>query len=78
VTKSIPILIDCLCDAIDEQHRATNKAFFTERFVSYGDGRSLETALRSCLAILQPFNQGDSIPACYAEGVDCGSHQEAA
>ena len=78
MSQSIPILIDCLRDAIDEQHRTTNKSFFTERFVSYGDGRALETALRSCLAILQPFNQGDPIPLGYTEGMDCGSQQEVA
>jgi hypothetical protein len=78
VTPAIPVLIDCLRDALDEQHRSTNKCFFTQRFVSYGDGRSLETALRSCLAILEPFNQGDPLLACDSEGMDCGSHQEAA
>lgn len=78
MTPAIPVLIDCLRDAIDEQHRATNKAFFTERFVSYGDGRAIETALRSCLAILAPFDQNDPIPTWDAEGLDCGSQQETA
>ena len=78
MSQAIPILIDCLRDAIDEQHRATNKAFFTERFVSYGDGRAIETALRSCIAILEPFNKSDPLLACHTEGLDCGSQKKVA
>ena len=78
MTPAIPVLIDCLRDAIDEQHRLTNKCFFTERFVSYGDGRAVETALRSCLAILEPFHQDHPLPLSHAEGLDCRPQQEAA
>ena len=77
MTPALPILIDCLRDAIDEQHKITNRHFFAQRFVSYGDARAIEQALRSALAILEPHAAPDPIPACDACGLDHGSQQEA-
>ena len=78
MTPALPILIDCIKDAIDDQRKITNRHFFAQRFVSYGDARAIEQALRAALAILEPHVKPDPLPACDALGLDHGSEQEAA
>lgn len=55
-------------DALDDTHRQANRMFFSQRFVSYGDLRAREEAVRSCLRILEPYRPTDKVPAVEHHG----------